>query len=238
MMNRYKSITIFLAVSAINITACYCQDCNDASIIDSITLQVKVLTGHDYHIAGIDVDYANHTPSLKNKIKDPYHTLKGCFIFIAEAVEDTIPIQPKGFIGIYKKSANNILWNSNLLSTNFTSEFSSGTAGGVEVTDELNQDGKVEIIIWQQWDNGGQYWIFNWNGKNGNLITQLDHSGESVILFGGDGYELIDIDGDGIYEIQGLTLNSIDKTVIYSWNGKLYGNWGKSSKYLLKGKDK
>jgi hypothetical protein len=50
------------------------------------------------------------------------------------------------------------------------------------------------------------------------------------------------VDGDGIYEIQGFWYKNenTDKKVrvTYSWNGAIYGNWGKSSKYFQKGKSK
>jgi hypothetical protein len=114
----------------------------------------------------------------------------------------------------------------------------------VEETDELNGDGKVEIVIRQFHEppGTGQLWIFNWDGTTGKLITQLDKYGESTIMYSNEEYGLIDLDGDGIYEIQGVwykTNDSDTKTeVTYSWNGSIFGKWGKSSKYFSSPKRK
>jgi hypothetical protein len=179
----------------------------------------------------------NNPAVAEGRIKNPYGTLNGCFIFLASASRDSNFFKPKGFIGIYK--ADSIIWRSDLLTEDF-----SNLSGDVSAVDELNNDGKVEIVISQysQRDGTWEYlWIFNWDGTNGQLVTKLDNEGESTITCIGD-FQLKDLDKDGIYEIQceWCKNSNFDKTysVTYSWNGSLYGKWGKSSKYLLKRKMK
>jgi hypothetical protein len=230
------------------VLTCYAQENKYETIIDSITAKVEKLTGHKYYFSGTDVDreiIEDHEmtlkdPYFKEKIRDPYHTLSGCFIFLASDAEHTYPTLP-GFIGIYEIKMDSILW----LSVPLSKHFSSGALGSVDGTGELNRDGKVEIIIGQAMGSLGtdhQLWIFNWDGKDGRLITQLDNFGQPEIMYWGDKYDIKDVDGDGICEILGKWYKDDNSekmtTVTYSWNGSLYGKWGKSSKYLLKGKKK
>jgi len=239
MIRLLENVILLLCLNLANVIACYCQLDQYDTITASIAMKIKRMTGYQYDISGIEIDKSLNNPSVSHgKIKDPYHTLGGCFIFLAGDTEDPIPTRPKGFVGIYKIKTDSIVWRSALLSN----EFSGGVSGSIDATDELNGDGKVEIIIGQAKGTGGQLWIFNWDGSDGKLITQLDESGDSNIMYWGDDYELRDIDGDGVYEIQGEWYKgdgSDDKVIVtYAWNGTLYGKWGKSSKYLHKGREK
>ena len=196
------------------------------------------MTGYPYDISGTEIDKALNDP--EEKVKDPYHTLAGCFVFLAADATDDILTRPKGFIGIYRIKTDSILWQSDLL----VDDFSSGALGRLAETAELNNDGKVEIIIAQGKEPSSteQLWIFSWDGKSGKLITQLDNYGESTIMEYGEYYELKDVDGDGIYEIIGKWFKNDQATtktqVTYSWNGTMYGKWGKSSKYFSSSKKK
>lgn len=238
MMRLSKSIIFLLYINLVSAIICYSQEDNYNTIINSIASKIEKLTGYKYDISGTDIDKSISDP--EEKIKDPYHALAGCFIFLAADFTDPISTRPNGFIGIYKIKTDSIIWQSVLLSDNF----SSGAQGRVAETTELNNDGKVEIIIAQGKEPvmTEQLWIFSWDGTNGKLITQLDNYGESIIMEFGEYYELKDVDGDGIYEILGewyKSSNSKTKTMVtYAWNGYLYGKWGKSSKYLLKGMKK
>jgi hypothetical protein len=230
-----------MCLNIANAITCYCQKDNYDSIVNSIANKVEKIFNHKYFISGIDIDKSVNNPAeADGKIKDPYHTLAGCFLFLAEGETDADLNKPKGFIGLYRCKTDSIVWRSVLL----TDDFSSGALGRVAETNELNNDSKVEIIIAQGQEPSGteQLWIFSWDGNNGKLITQLDSYGESTIMDFGEYYELKDVDGDGIYEIQAEWYKddkSDKKTVVnYSWNGTLYGKWGKTSKYLLKGKMK
>jgi len=215
------------------ITTSYCQNNDHSIIVKSISNKLEKVFNHKYYVSGIEIDKSVNNPSKANgKITDPYHTLSGCFLFLAEGKESN----SKGFIGLYRCKADSIIWCSVLL----TDDFSSGARGRVAETRELNGDGKVEIIIGQAVGASGggeELWIFSWDGTDGRLITQTDKYNQSTILVFWEYYEIKDVDGDGIYEILGEDTDS-DKTLTYSWNGSLYGDWGKSSKYLLKGKKK
>jgi hypothetical protein len=212
----------------------YCQNDEYGTIVRSIANKVENKLNHKYYISGIEIDKSINNPTeARRKIRDPYHTLAGCFLFLAKGQE----IDNRGFIGLYRSKTDSIIWQSVLLSDDF-----SRPQGRVEETTELNKDGKVEIIIAQGKEPvmTEQLWIFSWDGTEGKLITQLDEYGESMIMEFGEYYELKDVDGDGIYEILGEWYkdnNSENKTTItYSWNGSVYGKWGKSSKYLLRKK--
>lgn len=248
MVQWHKNTMLLLCLNLAFVFLCFSQEDNYKKITDSITAKLKRISGHTYDISGTDIDrqiIEDHKIALVDtffveKIKNPYYTLGGCFIFLASDVENRYP-EPPGFIGIYKIETDSILWRS----VDLPSHFSSGALGNVDATCELNRDGKVEIIIGQLMGNLGichQLWVFNWDGKNGKLITQLDSYGESEIMYWGDKYNIKDVDGDGIYEIQGKWEKGDGSdtkiTVTYAWNGSLYGKWGKSSKYLLKGKKK
>jgi hypothetical protein len=239
---------LLLCLILASVFLCFSQEDDYKKITDSIIAKLKRITGHAYYISGTDIDrqikedleIALVDTFFEEKIKDPYHTLAGCFIFLASDAENSDSEWP-GFIGIYKIELDTILW----LSVKLPNHFSSGALGSVDGTGELNRDGKVEIIIGQLMGNLGishQLWIFSWDGKNGKLITQLDSYGESEIMYWGDKYNIKDVDGDGIYEIQGKWEKGDGSdtkiTVTYAWNGSLYGKWGKSSKYLLEGKKK
>ncbi len=214
------------------------QEKKYVEITDSIAAKVARLTGYKYDISGIEVDKSTKDP--ESKIRDPYHTLAGCFIFLAADISDDILNRPGGFIGIYKIKADSIIWRSVALPKDFVC----GVMGQVEETRDLLGDGKVEIIV-SQLENPPaiqQYWIFSWDGANGQLITQLDDLGESVIMDWGEHFQIKDVDGDGVYEIQGWWYKDDSFTtksrVTYSWNGTLYGKWGKSSRSLMKGRKK
>jgi len=239
-MTLDKSIALSLCLNLSCVALCSCQRSDDAGRIrDSIARKVVTITGHNYDISGIEIDKSVNNPAVSHgQIKDPHHTLAGCFFFLAEDTEDPVSRRPKGFIGVYRIRTDSIIWRSDFLS----SDFSGGVSGSVDVIDDLNRDGIDEIVVGQAKGNGGQLWVFSWDGRSGKLITQLDDYGESAIMYWGDNYDLKDIDGDGILEIQGEWYKgdgSDDRiTVIYAWNGTRYGLWANTSKSLLKGMNK
>ncbi len=238
-MNNLIKILAFVCLNLGSVLICCCQQDRYNAIVNSITGMLERINMNAYYVSGIEIDEAiKHPEESDGRIRDPYHTLAGCFLFLAEGKKNADVDKEKGFIGLYRISVDSVIWQSELLSENF----SSGALGSIDATDELNQDGKVEIIIGQATGNlaiNHQLWIFNWDGKNGKLITQLDRYGKPEIIYWGDNFDIKDVDGDGIYEILGKWYKKHDSkamtTVVYSWNGSLYGKWGKSSKYLLKG---
>ncbi len=236
-MRLFMIIILCFCLDFFLVIQCYCYEDEYDTIVNSIASKVEKLTGKKYDISGIDIDKAINNPDEDSgKIRDTYHTLAGYFLFLAEGETDAELNKPKGFIGLYSFKTDSIVWHSVFLSD----DFSSGAMGRVEETNELNGDGKVEMIIGQAkgvTGNVEQLWIFSWDGTNGKLITQIDKYGQSTIIVLGESYKLIDNDGDGIYEIQGKDPDS-GKIITYSWNGYLYGKWGKSSKYLLERRKK
>jgi len=236
-MQHSKNIVLSLCINLTIITTSYCKNDDYSIIVKSISNKLENISNHKYHVSGIEIDKSVNNPDeADGKITDPYHTLSGCFLFLARGEESF----SKGFIGLYRCKTDSIIWRSVFL----VDDFSSGANGRVLETTELNNDGKVEIIIAQSQEPSGteQLWIFSWDGTEGKFITQVDEEGESKIMVSGDFYEIKDVDNDGIYEILGEWYkNSGSKTmttITYGWDGTLYGKWGKSSKYLHKGKHK
>jgi hypothetical protein len=218
----------------------YSQDSTYDIILQKIKNKIKITTSLQYYFGGLDIDKSIRNPEIADgKIDDPYKTLVHCFLFVADGKLDSNYIRPKGFIGIYRMDLDSLIWCSE-------------PVGGIidigpdqirEVR-EINNDKKVEIITAGASGSLGQneqLWVFAWNGKTGKLISRENKNGTSEIFaLSEPDYSIVDKDGDGIYEICGKDYdahgNIIDVT--YSWNGSLYGNWGKTSKYFHRSKNK
>ncbi len=208
------------------------------AMLDSISAKLQKALGHSYWVSGVDIDQCLNKPTRScGKIKDPYQTLSGYILYLAEGKTDPALDKPAGVVGLYSPKRDAIIWRSDSL----TSEFSSGPMSSIVESGELNGDGKVEFVIAEA---GGAtaattiLWVFNWDGETGRLITQRDEFGNSNIVVSGDSFEIVDLDGDGISEIQGKDPDALNKTLTYSWNGSQYGSWGKTSKYLVRAKHK
>ncbi len=232
-MSLQSRFLLNLLLSVGSIVNCTSQYVEDATIINCMEKKIERILHHKYEVLIFDVNKSlSHTTPINGIFIDPYGTLSNSYIFLTDAIRDSNFVKPKGFIGICR--ADSIIWTSDLLTENFSS-----LSADISNICELNRDGRVEIVISQYSQSDGTWeylWIFSWDGKNGKLITKLDDEGESTMKCRGN-YLLNDIDGDGIYEIQGKDPDS-KKNVTFSWNGHLYGKWGKTSKYFLKGKKK
>jgi hypothetical protein len=228
-----NQIAFALLLAVLPTTLASSQDSSKEAAILSIETKLLSTRHINYHAAAFDVaKLLGNRSSSGNRFYDPYGTLTSAYIFIAEALPDSNLNKPKGLIGVFR--ADSILWCSDPLTENLS------TLGGlVAALGELNKDGKTEIVISQNELPGAStsnyLWIFTWDGKAGKLVTELDEHGESKVAVIGK-YSIIDVDGDGIFEIRGEWYKdeNFDKTlrVTYSWNGRLFGNWGKTSKYL------
>jgi hypothetical protein len=157
-------------------------------------------------------------------VEDPYHTLAQCYVFTAEGItQDNDSPRPKGFIGVFKNGQ--ILWRSDIIVNEAL-----GSCGYFDISD-INRDGKVELST--SWCEGNQsdfrhLWIFGWDGSTGTLLNDVDSTGRSILSYLGESLDIIDINGDGIKELQGVwdpDNSGNDVTVIYSWNGYKYGNY-------------
>jgi len=155
------------------------------------------------------------------QINDPYGTLTDCYIF--NAVQGD-----RGIVGIYKN--NTLIWDSGLMACyrHITDK--------ILLTADLNNNGNVEIL--SGWYVGmrnsiANIWIISWDGTNGEIINKiyetenwLPLNQESEIYSYDYLLDIIDIEGDGIYEIKGTDVPNTDQSKIYSWNGSNYGDYG------------
>lgn len=120
-------------------------------------------------------------------------------------------------VGVYKEG--NILWHSDTL--NCYSRLRLFT------TQDLNNDGTVDLAFESGNDNT-ELWIFSWDGHMGRRINAVDENGASLLkgynYRGSGSFGLIDIEGDGIWEIEVYNYNEGEPNG-YSWNGQEYGHW-------------
>jgi len=196
---------------------------------DAIQTQVVSLLDTTYQVTDIvNVD------STKGAITNPYNTLSGCLIFATMQQVGT-SLSLNGTMGIYKNG--NVIWQSGPVINVTTSIMPT-----ISAVRDLNNDGKVEIIISCFRGVAGaieSLWIFSWDGTRGNLINAVDTNNESVLISLASGFEYVDVNGDNTYEITGdWYVNLSDEQtqkVTYSWNGSLYGNWASTPQALPSG---
>jgi hypothetical protein len=162
-------------------------------------------------------------------ITDPYGTLRGCALFFAHAVDS----EDECVLGIYKDGV--VLWDSGKILT--------GYAYSIYAISDVNRDGKVEILITtksSQAPDVDYMDIFSWDGSGARRINEVDSSAFNLTLLrsASEMFRLVDVDGDGIQEIQGYWSDEdwnreyfphdpipTRPWVTYSWNGELYGLW-------------
>jgi hypothetical protein len=179
----------------------------------------------------IDVDSSIGAPGVSNgRISDPYGTLKRCYLFLA-ATEEAGKDDRKRSIGVYRD--NQIVWMSAQLP-------GSENYGYIDedfiATKDLSRTGKVDIVVY--FSDGTNppsehyLWIFSWDGSKGKCINKCNKNGETSMVSSG-AFEIIDVDGDGIDEIQSFT-GEQKKGDTYYWNGSLYEK--RSSASTLKGR--
>ena len=177
----------------------------------------------DSIIFGVYPDYTDFS------ITDQYSTLRGCVLFIAIDTSSQL-YNPVGHIGIYRN--NQIVWLSEGII-----DFSGGRFLG---TLDLNKDGTTEIITASNSGINGAYeqiWIYSWDGTIGRIVNIFDEAGYSLSTFLNRSCEIIDINGDNIYEITGSDkiINDIgDESEIIkvlSWNESGFGIWSDTPVY-------
>ncbi|HSD63148.1 MAG TPA: hypothetical protein VLB50_05090 [Ignavibacteriaceae bacterium] len=177
-------------------------------------------------------------------IEDSNNLLTGSYIFLASRVDYSNSDSIGGIIGIYKN--NQIIWYSdNLIKENLAL-----IGDYVWSVKDINGDGNVDIMTtWTSrnsyniWSDGSTsklmyLWIISWDGTEGEVLNSIDSDGNSDIQISSRGiFRLADIEGDGIWEIQGQAFpeNSEDSLQVneengfvlrtYSWNGSFYGKW-------------
>jgi len=150
-----------------------------------------------------------------NPLDDPYSTLKGCFIFVGGNNDLNGDV-----VGLYKNGE--ILWHSDTINCKADLRLFSAR--------DLNNDGKVDLIFEAGLDDA-ELWIFSWDGHNGYRINAVADDNTSSIEGAPDNFGFIDVDGDGIWEIQDFT--DEDGTGGWSWNGQEYGHWDNTPNTLV-----
>jgi len=181
---------------------------------------LKQQSGFDDLVYAIKADEESFNPG---DFLDPDNLLKDCYVFSTyPAPIDEGDIVWKGFLGIFKE--NNIIWRTE----RFLNKATTQTDEFVAVKD-LNQDGKIEIII--SYPQSMSYytteiWILSWDGSNGEFANYYTEDGHSKIHIVNSSLRIVDIDGDGVYELKGQDID-LDETVkIYSWSGEKIDDFG------------
>lgn len=157
--------------------------------------------------------------------------MRDCYVLMFARSNPRTDAETKSSIAIYKKGKIIGLVDTVIESSTCM----------VKTIADINCDGEIEVVVAVvegisagQWET---YWIFSWNGKRLRVINAVDREAhQSLITAPWDFMTYKDLDGDGIYELVTSFEDEkgIERQHIYSWNGKLYGEWGKSSKALLK----
>ncbi len=201
-------------------------------LYEQVKAQFNVRFGNRYRMRvflNVDSSLGRSLGTFNNyRIEDPYGTLAHCIIFTGAGVSRGGDMPP-GFIGVYKEGE--FLWVSDTLIEGYAVSFN----GMVAATD-LNNDGKVEIILGM---SGGSHseleylWIVSWDGRSGTIINdaegdEIDGYESKIAGFFGS-FEFNDLNGDGIKEIISTWYVSDESEetgqAIYSWNGQKYGRW-------------
>lgn len=231
-MTRLKLVLIFGFFCIFN--SSYGQISSHDSLHSLISTQVSLIYGPRYNIY---IDVIDALIGRKNErglvYEDPYGTLSGCTVFEADGIYNPQDnFSPNGFVGIFKNGK--ILWHSDTIINSYFGSYPS-----VLSTKDLNRDGKVDIIT--SWLHGGgaldaaYLWILSWDGQSASFLNNFDVDptdlvrGISDIDLLTETIELVDIDGDGITEVQGRLPR--DSVVIYKWDGRCYTKWNGSSQF-------
>ncbi|MEK6755486.1 MAG: hypothetical protein AABZ02_04970 [Bacteroidota bacterium] len=199
-----------------------------------LTSAVKNQFGSEYTLGFQVLDSViarNGSTSDNGELSDPYGTLKGYILFGADKTESFD--DQHGIMGLYKNGQ--IVWHSDSVMK--------GYWGGTFAIKDINQDGKVDILV--EWTPGMQLfsvrhlWIISWNGTTGTVINQTNpENGNTTIHASESMFDLISIDTSSAMLVRGFWPDEEDflewfpdkqfstmPYVTYSWNGSQYGLW-------------
>ena len=191
--------------------------------------------GADYSLD--DVVNIDSSAVLRGAIRDPYGTLQHCFVFTGtQTASADSDFYNHGVIAFYRN--NVIIWH-----TGTEIRLLCGTKSAVNSIMDLNSDGRVDVVA--SWDGGCQrmassaMWILSWDGQSGSVLNDVNPDDGTSAMEGGanNDFERVDINGDGVWEVQTTTTTSYMTTDdngepqehdshdlnTYQWDGKRYG---------------
>ena len=221
MKNHYIVLTFLMLFITPNIL--YAQY---GSSIDSINIaqQLYNLLNTNYIVNEIvDVSVAESIGGKFGLISDPYNTLEGDLIFVAER-ETPTNSDYYGVTGIFKN--NQIVWKSDFIKPY------GARNGSVLAVFDLNNDGNVDIIT--TWYNSYgrlgvlDIWIYSWDGILAYTINPFTDFSSGIETYEGMGFDFADYQGDGVWEIIGYEAmgdsiyENSDNSMVYSWDGETY----------------
>ena len=213
--------------------------------LDKIINVTRSTFGDNYSVNGYkDLDSLQAGGMIRdfnyNPHTDPYGTLKKSVIFwITRNKPDSIYDFENG--NITDTSIVCIMKNDRLIWHTGTEII--GDVSSLLFSFDLNKDGKVDLgLIVQEpgKTNFSLLYIISWNGRKGELISDVDQTKRSVIISEGNLFEIFDPDDNGIYDIRGCWARDDDEGsgwfpsqnpsstapyVTYGWNGYKYGFW-------------
>ena len=230
-----KNIIIILSIIIIATTNIYPQSSVDESLLNEIQQKIDVKYDPSFEIyIAYQIDslelYESRYPTPYQITANAYGSLAHTIIFTA--VRENEPC--KGLVGIYKNG--NIIWDSD---TTINCEDNYGGFKNLVLfaVSEINNDDKIDLMFSSYRLGPTNYsavqrlYIYSWDGSSGQLISETTNGGISTLksfLSVGD-FDIIDVDGNGIYEITGLWEDkdaSIEqdehRIFTYYWNGTKY----------------
>lgn len=164
------------------------------------------------------------SPNVENNnnyfpVKDPYGTLSSSTFFSAKsAIGNWI-------FGLFKEPQ--ILFRESI------SEYCDNVYFNGSL--DLNKNNKVNLIVGcstlrrsenDAWVSNSSFYIVSWDGQNIELVNDIDVDGNSIIRSNTTDYlEILDIDGDNIYEL--ITKKEQNNDLIeryWKWDGTKYSS--------------
>jgi hypothetical protein len=160
-------------------------------------------------------NYATPLPVL-----DPYDTLQGTAIFTARVLNGFAT-----FLGVYRYGT--VVWTA---PQRF--EHCDPYMLVIKGTRDLNRDGTVDVMVGCPYNlrsegQGGELWIYSWDGQQAEAINATEGEAPRSILQSifEPSFGYVDVNGDGVFEIEALQTLNPDTHQYWSWNGTAYGSW-------------
>ncbi len=212
---KKSTLLIFLLSLNLFTIALSAQSDYEQTIID-IKTKLKVEYGKNFLIT---IFNPNDVENLNYFVQDENNLLDSCLVFLAYEYYEGDIGSPYNLIGVYKNA--DILWHSKQI---INGEII--VSGGSNFYKDLNSDGKIEIVTgWLKSMSATQedLWIVSCDGNTGKVVNNYDENGNSKIQTVTDSYEIIDVEGDGIFEIKAKSVTD-NTAIIYNWFDNTIGN--------------